>query len=110
MASLTTFMGFGGVTNQGFRYRARLDGPGIIRLRYSTDKTFATYKETNGVAVTIDDDYTGGEELTGLESGTVYYCQPVADGVVSNLWAYDNDPPGLHITQWFEELQVRLWW
>ena len=93
MASLSRFMGFGGLTNQGFKYRARLDGPGTLKLRYSTDKTFATYSESPGVDVTIDDDYTGGEEITGLQPDTTYYCQPVADGVVSGLWAHDNDPP-----------------
>jgi phosphodiesterase/alkaline phosphatase D-like protein len=74
-------LGFGAVADDGFVYRARADQSATIALEYSTNSDLSSSTTTTGVSVVSDDDYTGGEAVTGLSADTVYYCCPQVNGV-----------------------------
>lgn len=72
MATLSVFMGFGGVTDTSVTVRARASGAANIDFEYSTDSGLAGSSLSAGGAVSSTTDFTGGDTITGLQPSTKY--------------------------------------
>lgn len=79
-AVMTHHMGIGALADTSIKYRARLDRAGDVSIEYSTSSDLSGSTESAGVTVSSDDDFTGGEEITGLSANTTYHYSIKVDG------------------------------
>ena len=87
--SITNSIAVGGATSNSARFWVRTSSPAEINIVLSTSESFNTVIKGTPISTTIESDYAGIVDVTGLQPETKYYYHALVNGNnIDNIQRY----------------------